>query len=538
MEKRSFIANRFKKILNETLENRANEILEKLNLNKEVPFSKPGKSFDYVQEREICSECGGYKGGEVMEGDMCECGSMNEELRGGQRKLDVAKPYGKLTKTDFQQLRKGIRKHMEEKSECLECGSKNEFMELGGMDDGHPRFGNKNLSRMSKREKEDLMSDRDYEDIKSKHSYDFDDDFEEDDLDFETDWTQIEEDENLMEYTMGDDELETVKPYGDFSTDSPKIKPGKNKVKNVGDKYQRKVSKQFDDYELDEEMGEGNAFTEKLRRTPKGGKFNMGNKTYTDNSSLEETRYRIGTNGEYAIFTENEVIDMIEKIVKEEKNNLKIVTQPKGMTEYERVHKADKKEEDQYFKELRKKMEDYTKNMSDKGSKYEMKETQKFPTGNGGVKKKYTPSEAVDDYNDAFSYPGQTNLRYEIKPNDEWMEANLVGSSKTGNAQVDEDGNALGNVVPSEVGEKFLNNYKNNYYGDEQANASYKRQTQPIEQAGEHTESGSLKSKKGKKTAQSILNKVDESVEPKKVGKLNEEFNRMQALMGYNRKTQ
>jgi hypothetical protein len=45
----------------------------------------------------------------------------------------------------------------------------------------------------------------------------------------------------------------------------------------------------------------------------------------------------------------------------------------------------------------------------------------------------------------------------EIKPNDEWIEANLVGSSKTGNAQVDKDGNALGNVVPSKVGEKFFN---------------------------------------------------------------------------------
>jgi hypothetical protein len=278
-----------------------------------------------------------------------------------------------------------------------------------------------------------------------------------------------------------------------------------------------------------------------LEKTPKGHSFKLGGKKYKDRSSLEETLYRISTNGESALFTENEIIDLIENIVNEEKvkSNLKNSTTPKGMSEYERVHKADKKEEDQYFKEVRKKMDDYTKNMSDKGSKYEMKETQKFPTGNGGVKKKYTPSEAVDDYNDAFSYPGQTNLRYEIKPNDEWMEANLVGSSKTGNAQVDEDGNALGNVVPSKVGEKFLDNYKNNYYGDEQANASYKRQAQPIEQAGEHTESGSLKSKKGgKKTAQSILNKVDESITPKEQQKLSEEFIRMQQLIGYDHKTQ
>ena len=491
MERKLFIKNRFTKILSENLEARADELMEriKFNYNKEASFSEPGSKeneFDYVQEGELCNECGGYKGGGVMEGEMCECGSMNEEmnmceecggykggdvmegemcecgsmnegLKGGQKKLDVAKPFGKLTRSDFDKLRKGVKKHMKE-------------------------------------------------------------------------------------YTMGDDELETVKSYGDFSTDSPKIKPGRNQVKNVGDKYQRKVSKQFDDYELEEsETEEGNAFTGMLEKTPKGHSFKLGGKKYKDRSSLEETMYRISTNGKSAIFTEDEVIDLIENIVKEEKvkSNIKNVTTPKGMSEYERVHKADKKEEDQYFKELAKKMTDYVKNMSDKGTKIEMGETQKFPTGNGGVKKKYTPSEAVNDYNDAFSYPGQTNLRYEIKPNDEWMEANLVGSSKTGNAQVDEDGNALGNVVPSEVGEKFLDNYKNNYYGDEQANASYKRQTQPIEQAGEHTESGSLKSKKGgKKTATSILNKVDESITPKEKQKLSEEFGRMKQLIGYDNKTQ
>ena len=195
------------------------------------------------------------------------------------------------------------------------------------------------------------------------------------------------------------------------------------------------------------------------------------------------------------------------------------------------------------MKSVAKKMTDYLKGMSDDGSKYEMKETKKFPTENGGMKKgnrkKYTPSDAVDEYVDAFSYPGQTNLVYdEIKPNDEWIEDLLKGSSRTGNAQVDKDGNALGNVVPSKTGEKFYNNFKDNLYGQEQQKASYKRQPQPVDQAGEHTEKGSLKSKRGKKTSQSILNKLEESVETKKDVKLNEEFDRIQSLMGYNRKTQ
>ena len=509
MNRTEYIRSRFEKILSENINEKADEILTKLNLDKEVPFSPPGGPTDYVQEGETCEQCGG----EMKEGENCE-----------------------------------------------QCGGKGEVMELGGMDSDHPKFGKLNLKKLSDKQIESLLNNDEDED-----------EWEEIDLDMETDWNKLEEEieeelhgkqrkldknkngridkedfkmlrkkhmgENdedteplyevefeldLNEYSMGDDDLETVKPYGDFSTDSPNIKPGRNQVKNVGDEY-----------ELEEgETEEGNAFTGKLAQAKKDGKksFEVDGKEYDVKESYNKVTKSL-------MFTENELISLIEKMIKEEKNSFKM-KEPKGYVEYEKAHSKDKKENEDYLKSVAKKMTDYLKGASDKGSKYEMKETQKFPTGNGGLKKKYTPSEAVDDYNDAFSYPGQTNLRYEIKPNDEWMEANLVGSSKTGNAQVDEDGNALGNVVPSKVGEKFLNNYKNNYYGDEQANASYKRQSQPIEQAGEHTESGSLKSKKNKKTAQSILNKVDESVEPKKVGKLNEEFDRIQQLMGYKQKTQ
>jgi ribosomal protein S13 len=60
-----------------------------------------------------------------------------------------------------------------------------------------------------------------------------------------------------------------------------------------------------------------------------------------------------------------------------------------------------------------------------------------------------------------------------------------------------------------------------------------------VDVAGEKTESGSLKSKrgKGKKTAQSIMDKLDESISVKPE-KLNEEFERIQTLMGYKKKTQ
>jgi len=478
MNKKDYISNVFRKILNEDLEEKAESLMNKLNYNKTLKLNKD-KEFDYVQEeKSMCNECGGM----MTEGECSECGYTNEEL-----------------------------------------------IELGGMDDGHPRFGNKNLSKMSRIEKDMLMGNRDYEDsfddededdFEEFDFKDYDDDFE--DLDIETDWSELEEDEL-------DEKL-----YGKQS----KIDKNKNNRIDAGDfkmlRKQQDEEEQLYEVEFEKEIEEGeteegNAFTGALANAKKKGddEFEVDGKKYNVKESI--------------LFTENDLIDLIEKIVKEEKSNIK-VSEPKGYTEYEKAHKADKKENDDYLKSVAKKMTDYLKNSSDNFSKYEMKETQKFPTENGGMKakrKKYIPSEAVDEYIEAFSYPGQTNLVYdEIKPNDKNIEGQLKGSSKNGNAQVDKDGKALGNVVPSEVGERFYKNYKDNLYGQEQMNASYKRQPQPVDQAGEETERGSLKVKKGKKTSQSVLNKLEESTGKIVDKKLNEEYDRIQQLMGYNRKTQ
>jgi hypothetical protein len=152
---------------------------------------------------------------------------------------------------------------------------------------------------------------------------------------------------------------------------------------------------------------------------------------------------------------------------------------------------------------------------------------------------KYNPSDAVEEYIEAFSYPGMTNLVYdEIKPDDEKIDKYLKGDSTTGNAVTDKDGKALGNVVKSKVGDRFKKNYDENLYGAEQMNGSYKRVSQPVDIAGEKTESGSLSSKKGSVAkANSILNKL-ESTENKKDKIVSEEMNKMKNLIGYNRKTQ
>ena len=49
----------------------------------------------------MCNECGGA----MYEGMCTECGWMEEALHGGQKNLDVAPPFGKLTGDDFDALR-------------------------------------------------------------------------------------------------------------------------------------------------------------------------------------------------------------------------------------------------------------------------------------------------------------------------------------------------------------------------------------------------------------------------------------------------
>jgi hypothetical protein len=154
------------------------------------------------------------------------------------------------------------------------------------------------------------------------------------------------------------------------------------------------------------------------------------------------------------------------------------------------------------------------------------------------------PSDAVGEYIEAFSYPGMTNLVYdEIKPDDEMITKQIKGDVKNGNAITGKDGKALGNVSKrsEKVGDRFKKNFDDNLYGAEQMEVSYKRQSQPVDVAGENKEPGSLKSKRGGGSstakAQNIMNKL-ESVEDKKLKIVSEEMDKMKNLISYDRKTQ
>ena len=250
-------------------------------------------------------------------------------------------------------------------------------------------------------------------------------------------------------------------------------------------------------------------------------------------------RIKMG-DGDFLDLGESELVDMIEELVNEEKvkDNLKKTGKPAGLVQYDRVSKKDKETNSKANQASFKKMADYVEKTGSKG-KFDSKPVM-FPKGNGELakmnKKAYTPSEYVDEYIDAFAYPGQINIVFdEIKPDDKKIEMYLKGNRLTGNAQVDDEGNPLGNVVPSKLGEKMYKNYEDNLYGAEQSEASYKRQSQPVEVAGEITQKGKLKSKKSSSAAkaQKVLDNVSESISNEKSTLLNEEMENMKKLIGY-----
>jgi hypothetical protein len=415
---------------------------------------------------------------------------MDEELHGGQHRIDVASPKGKITAADFKKLRK----------------DRNEQVEIDV------------LGGKTKDEEKNLRKDRNEQDIV-------------------IDDTLIGKTKNLRKDRNEEKDMVVIDVLGGKTKNIKKDRTEQPDVV-VDDILGGKIKYE----ETDEEVEEGNAFTGALSKAKKSGKdsFNVDGKTY----HVKENRNNLS-------LTEDELIDMIENIVKEqmvkdsaEKNNFG-VTKPQGLKKTEKAQGESKKENDDYASEVVKKMKDYMKDMFMGGGKYD-ENPDDFPQSNYQMDKdskimKYDPSEAVDEYIEAFSYPGMTNLVYdEIKPDDEMIEKQIKGDSKNGNAVTGKDGKALGNVSKrsQKTGERFKKNFDENLYGAEQMNASYKRQSQPVDIAGEKKESGNLSSKKtSTQKAQKIMNQL-ESVESKTTKIINEDLEKMRNLISYNRKTQ
>ena len=354
--------------------------------------------------------------------------------------------------------------------------------------------------------------------------------------------------------------------------------------------------------EFEEEMEEGNAFTDALRKTKKGEKFKLGNKEYMDRSSLdEEPIYEFEVNEsdvcecgglkmegecsecgmkesnllefedegyedlsvyeteleedmydnmektsdfwnkgektfrtkmyEYEIFndklgrtvrlSEEQVVNLIETLSEEK---LKPSKKTRGYSEYERSFDKSGKENQDYYKEVSKKMKDYMKDGSKESFTMEPKH---FPMGNGEIeemdKMAYVPSDSVAEYVENFTAAALENLEYdEFAPNKKWVEDNIVGSSRTGNNP------KWGNSVETPTNKRRNEIREKNLLGQLKKKA-YNKSPQPI-----------VKDRPGSDDASDLLNKVEsgEKRSTKKSKKINEDLERIGNLISYSRKTQ
>jgi len=277
------------------------------------------------------------------------------------------------------------------------------------------------------------------------------------------------------------------------------------------------------------QMEEGNLFTDKLRKTKKGDKFKIGNKTYTDNSDLDEMTVKESNT---ITFTESEIVDLIENLVIETKNNIQ-KKKAAASTKLEKSNKTSGEDEKDYMKQLVDKMKNYLKDGS-KG-KYEMN-PKHFPKGNGELgemeKKTYKASKAVDEYIENFTAAGMENLVFdEIHPDEKWMDDNIEGSSRTGNNP------EYANAVETDVNKKRNQIRKQNLLGAAKQLA-YNKAPQPTEEVtGPQAKFQKNFGKDAAGKVNKILNQL-ESVDNKKSEKINEQVERMFKIISYKQKTQ
>lgn len=452
---------------------------------------------------------------------------MDEELTGNQHKIDVAEPKGKITAADFKKLR-DAKAHKEEVEEYYTS-----IEDAEELSQDEPTYVGKGLADNK------LVND-----LVNKM-------FNSSDVDEELDEAETEEGNAFT------GALAKAKEEGDdsFEVDGKKYSVKESKDKWIQDTDMKKGA-------LHKALGipEGqkipksklNSIKKDLMSKAKGDK----KLSAADSKLLKQVNMALTLGGlkeskNTLSLTENELVDLIENIVKEQivkdsaQDKNMSQKKPLGLKKTEKAQTASKKENDNYAKEVVKKMKDYLKDMTMGGKGFE-ENPEDFPQSNYQMDKdakvmKYNPSDAVEEYIEAFAYPGMTNLVYdEIKPDDEKIEKYIKGDSTTGNAVTDKDGKALGNVSKgsTKVGDRFKKNYDDNLYGAEQMNVSYKRQSQPVDVAGEKKESGSLKNKKNStQKAQKIMNQL-ESTEPEINKIISEDLQKMKNLISYNRKTQ
>jgi len=423
--------------------------------------------------------------------------------------------------------------------------SEEEINELGGMDDGHPRFGNKNFHKMSSEEIDDLLSnfgDDDFEDGVDEYSDEEEHEYNDDDFENELDendsemcecgskmyegvcnecggsYGMMDEEEDFEDEEYNDDSKACEFHREHFGDDDERTQRFCKSLRESLKGGQKKLDKDKNgilnkrDFEL---MRKGKKTETKEGKPDFLDLDKDGDKKEPMKKAAKDAKNK-GGKKESLKLSESELIDLIESIVKED---LKTTGgKPKGLAEYERSHNGSGKENADYIKSVTKKMKDYLKDGSN--GEYSM-EPKIFPAGNGELKKMDKKAFEISDEGQDFDYEiaGLQIPDYdEVQPNEEWVSDNLKGSSKTGN------NSKWANAVETPANNKF-NEFRKNRKLNKIKQQSYNKAAQPV-----------FNEKPGQESGKGINIKLESTEKETKV--LNEEFNKIQRLMGYNRKTQ
>lgn len=268
----------------------------------------------------------------------------------------------------------------------------------------------------------------------------------------------------------------------------------------------------------EEEVEEGNAFSAARAKAIENGEdsFEVDGKTYPVTDEEDEVQKESTKN--VVTLSESEMIELIQRLVIEQK-------EAKGLKETEKTLKDSKKVNDEAMEAVNKKMKEYVKAGSEEAY---TPDAEHFPQGNGELgemeKEAYTPSKGVEEYITQIAQSGgMENLEYDqIKPDEEWIDMNIVGSSKTGNSP------EYANAVKTKANDEVKERKDRNILADLKKQ-SYQKAKQPVTDY----------SGKKKHTEEMAGIDVNESVkEEKSTKKINEDIERMKSLLSHNYKTQ
>ena len=205
-----------------------------------------------------------------------------------------------------------------------------------------------------------------------------------------------------------------------------------NKLKSVGSGFddEQGSSNTLETFKKRQEMGEQNEEVVETEDAEQEGEVDDSEKE----SKLDEA-------------TKSIIKKLVNKKLKEATN-----VHP-GFDTYTKAVKKSKTENDKAMKDTKKKFKEYENFEGNEDPQFPHQEMSK--TNADGQFQYYRNTEEDQEFVDDFAHPGL--LDFDANNLDmERLTKYLDGSRETGNAQTDDDGEALGNVVPSDLGKKML----------------------------------------------------------------------------------